>query len=413
MFAAGPPPAEPALEARARRPGPAEGRPGEAYGSNHQRLRGGAHRARRHRQEARGRRPAARGVAEAVRARRAAFALLPRPSRRGRAAHRDSERARRGQAGAARLRRRRLMAIADYIRERRAEVDAALATVLPRPPECPAAVADAMQYSLTAGGKRLRPILCLASADAVGGRSAEALPAACAIELIHTYSLIHDDLPAMDDDTMRRGRPTLHVVAGEGMAILAGHGLLTEAFGLLARQPRSVDPVASARKQSVVEVIATEAGPIRLVGGQAIDLACVTPGADGGPAPPLDAEALKTMHGKKAGALFRGSAVAGAIMGGGTDEQIAAIDEAAAEFGLAFQIVDDILDVEGASADLGKTAGKDAAAGKPTYPALYGLDRSRAMAAECLERAEATLRQAGLADAMLLGIGRWIVERSN
>jgi len=305
------------------------------------------------------------------------------------------------------------MEIADYIRERRAEVDAALATVLPRPPECPLPVADAMQYSLTAGGKRLRPILCLASADAVGGRREDALPAACAIELIHTYSLIHDDLPAMDNDTMRRGRPTLHVVAGEGMAILAGDGLLTEAFGLIARQPGSTDPIVVARKLRVVTAIATAAGATGMVGGQAIDLACVTPDAEGRPAPPLDAAALRTMHGKKTGALIRGSAVAGAIMGGGSEPQIAAIDAAAAEFGLAFQIVDDILDVEGASAELGKTAGKDAAAGKPTYPALYGLDRSRGMAAECLQRADATLRQAGLADSMLLGIGRWIVERSN
>ena len=305
------------------------------------------------------------------------------------------------------------MAIADYIRERRAEVDAALATVLPRPPECPLPVADAMRYSLTAGGKRLRPILCLASADAVGGRREDALPAACAIELIHTYSLIHDDLPAMDNDTMRRGRPTLHVVAGEGMAILAGDGLLTEAFGLIARQPVSSDPIVVARKLRVVTAIATAAGATGMVGGQAIDLACVTPDAKGRPAPPLDAEALRTMHGKKTGALIRGSAVAGAIMGGGSEPQIAAIDAAAAEFGLAFQIVDDILDVEGASAELGKTAGKDAAAGTPTYPALYGLDRSRGMAAECLQRADATLRQAGLADSMLLGIGRWIVERSN
>jgi geranylgeranyl diphosphate synthase type II len=306
------------------------------------------------------------------------------------------------------------MALAEYLRARRAEVDAALTTVLPRPPaECPQPLADAMQYSLTAGGKRLRPILCLASADAVGGHREDALPAACAIELIHTYSLIHDDLPAMDDDTMRRGQPTLHVVAGEGMAILAGDGLLTEAFGLIAREPRSSDAVVIARKLRVVDVIATAAGAIGMVGGQAIDLASVTPDKDGRAAAPLDAEALQTMHSKKTGALIRGSAMAGAIMGGGTDAQIEAIDRAAAEFGLAFQIVDDILDVEGASAELGKTAGKDAASGKPTYPALYGLARSKALAGECLERAEATLRDAGLADAMLLGIGRWVVERSN
>ena len=136
------------------------------------------------------------------------------------------------------------MQLSEYLDARRAEIEAALAAALPVPPDCPAIVADAMRYSLTAGGKRLRPVLCLASAEAVGGDRAMAMPAACAIELIHTYSLIHDDLPAMDNDTMRRGRPTLHVVAGEGMAILAGDGLLTEAFALLAREPRTSDPAS-------------------------------------------------------------------------------------------------------------------------------------------------------------------------
>jgi geranylgeranyl diphosphate synthase type II len=269
-----------------------------------------------------------------------------------------------------------------------------------------------MRYSLMAGGKRLRPLLCLASADAVGGDRALALPAACAIELIHTYSLIHDDLPAMDDDTMRRGRPTLHVVAGEGLAILAGDGLLTEAFHLLSREPRTSDPAIVARKLRVIETIALAAGPVGMVGGQAIDLASVTPDRDGRIPVHLDPDAVKTMHSKKTGALIRGSAKAGAIMGGGNDTQVDAIDRAAGEFGLAFQIVDDILDVEGASAELGKTAGKDAAAGKPTYPQLYGLDTSRRMARECLSRAESILVAAKLADERLLGIGRWIVERS-
>ena len=270
-----------------------------------------------------------------------------------------------------------------------------------------------MRYSLTAGGKRLRPILCLASAEAVGGERALAMPAACAIEMIHTYSLIHDDLPAMDDDTMRRGRPTLHVVAGEGMAILAGDGLLTEAFYVLAREPSATDPATVKRKLEVMQIVAGAAGPRGMVGGQAIDLASVRPDPSGRLAPPLDAAELRRMHLKKTGALIRVSATAGAIMGGGTDDQVAAIDAAAAEYGLAFQIVDDILDVEGASAQLGKTPGKDAAAGKPTYPALYGLDQSRAMASECLARAESALRSAGLADSRLLGIGRWTVERSN
>ncbi len=303
--------------------------------------------------------------------------------------------------------------IGEYVRARRSEIDAALATILPAPPICPAPVAEAMRYSLTAGGKRLRPVLCLASADAVGGERAVAFPAACAIELIHTYSLIHDDLPAMDNDTLRRGRPTLHVVTGDGMAILAGDGLLTEAFVVMARDPRSDDPAVVARKLRVISVVAAAAGPVGMVGGQAIDLACVSPDPSGRTLPPLDAAGLRQMHARKTGALIRASAAAGAIMGGGTDREIEAIDDAAADLGLAFQIVDDILDVEGASADLGKTAGKDAAAGKPTYPALYGLERSRRMAAECLERAESTLQAARLADSRLLEIGRWIVARSN
>jgi len=303
-------------------------------------------------------------------------------------------------------------ALGDYLQSRRAEIEAALDAVLPAPPDCPAVVADAMRYSLMAGGKRLRPILCLASADSVGGNRALAMPAACAIELIHTYSLIHDDLPAMDDDVMRRGRPTLHVVAGEGMAILAGDGLLTEAFHLLAREPATIDPVIAARKLRVIETIAMAAGPVGMVGGQALDLASVVPASARTPSPPLDPDGLATMHRKKTGALIRGSAVAGAIMGGGDDRQVDAIDRAASELGLAFQIVDDILDVEGASADLGKTPGKDAAAGKTTYPGLYGLETSKHMARECLERAHTTLATAGMADARLLGIGRWIVERS-
>jgi geranylgeranyl diphosphate synthase type II len=302
--------------------------------------------------------------------------------------------------------------IGGYVQARRAEIDAALAAILPTPPHCPAPVSDAMRYSLTAGGKRLRAVLCLASADAVGGDRAAAFPAACAIELIHTYSLIHDDLPAMDNDTMRRGRPTLHVVAGEGMAILAGDGLLTEAFTVMARDPQSDDPAVVARKLRVVAVVASAAGPRGMVGGQAIDLAGIRPGPSGR-TQPLDAEGVTEMHARKTGALIRAAATAGAIMGGGTERDIQAIDAAAAEFGLAFQIVDDILDVEGASADLGKTAGKDAAAGKPTYPSRYGLDRSRRLAQECLERAEAILAAGGLADSRLPEIGRWIVERSS
>ena len=292
----------------------------------------------------------------------------------------------------------------EYLQARRVEIEAALAAALPAPPDCPSAVADAMRYSVTAGGKRLRPILCLAAAEAVGGDRSMAMPAACAIELIHTYSLIHDDLPAMDNDTLRRGRPTLHVVAGEGMAILAGDGLLTEAFALLARMPATVDPAIVSRKLRVSGVVAVAAGATGMVGGQALDL---------GGSSAMNADSLRVMHSKKTAALIRASAVAGAIMGGAADAIVDRVDAAAADFGLAFQIVDDILDVEGHSAQLGKTAGKDAAAGKPTYPALYGVDAARTMAAECLQRAERALTAAGLAQTRLMDIGRWIVNRSN
>jgi geranylgeranyl pyrophosphate synthase len=189
--------------------------------------------------------------------------------------------------------------------------------------------------------------------------------------------------------------------------------LLTEAFHLLAREPVSSNPGVGVRKLRVIETIAHAAGVAGMVGGQAIDLASVTPDPSGRLLPQPDAVGLRAMHARKTGALIRASAVSGAIMGGGTDVQIDAIDRSAAEFGLAFQIVDDILDVEGVAATLGKTAGKDAAAGKPTYPALYGLDASRRMAAECLERAEASLRSASLEYDRLLAIGRWIVNRSN
>src|SRR5687767_13530414 len=280
----------------------------------------------------------------------------------------------------------------EYLQARRVEIEAALAAALPAPPDCPSVVADAMRYSVTAGGKRLRPILCLAAAEAVGGDRSVAMPAACAIELIHTYSLVHDDLPAMDNDTLRRGRPTLHVVAGEGMAILAGDGLLTEAFALLARLPETADPAMLSRTLRVSRVVAVAAGATGMVGGQALDL-------DGSS---MNADSLRIMHSKKTGALIRASAVAGAIMGGATDTIVERVDAAAADFGLAFQIVDDILDVEGHSAQLGKTAGKDAAAGKPTYPALYGLDAARTMATECLQRAEHALATAGLTQSRLM-----------
>jgi len=299
----------------------------------------------------------------------------------------------------------------------RAAIDATLDRVLPRPPRCPAVVADAMRYSVMAGGKRLRPILALAAADAVASRdgrdreaaAALALPAACALELIHTYSLIHDDLPAMDDDDLRRGRPTLHTVVGEGQAILAGDGLQAEAFHLIVREPDSADTAVLSRKLRVLDVVTRASGPEGMVGGQAIDLQAA--GKGGGGTAPLDAAALSDMHARKTGALIRASAAAGAIMAGADDATLGHLDAWASDVGLAFQIVDDVLDVEGASAALGKTSGKDAADGKPTFPALFGLERSKQMAAETIARADAALDTARLRPSHLDAIARWIVQR--
>ncbi len=310
--------------------------------------------------------------------------------------------------------------LAEYLAARRAQVDAALGRLLPGPSECPAVVADAMRYSVLAGGKRLRPILCLTAAGEVarhpssGGVAdpdAAALPAACAIEWIHTYSLIHDDLPALDDDTLRRGRPTLHVVFGEGNAILAGDALLAEAFALLARLPAGSDPALAARKLRVIETVATAAGATGMVGGQVMDLqggaqeAAEQPGGR--------AQWLRTMHARKTGALIRAAAVSGAILGGGSDQLVAAIDRYAADLGLAFQIVDDILDVEGAAEELGKTAGKDAAAGKVTYPALYGVEQSRHLAAQSVDRAMAALDEAEFPRGRLAEIAGFVIARKH
>ena len=279
-----------------------------------------------------------------------------------------------------------------------------------------------MRYSVFAGGKRVRPILTLAAAEAVAacqpspGNSpassplAFALPSACAIELIHTYSLIHDDLPAMDDDTLRRGRPTAHVVYGEGIAILAGDGLLTEAFGLMARNPETEDPVLRRRKLRALACVAAAAGASGMVGGQAIDL-LVAGRTPQGQAEPLSTEDLRAMHRRKTGALIRAATVTGAIMVGGSSTLIDAIDVYASHLGLAFQIVDDILDVEGAATELGKTAGKDAAAGKPTYPSLYGLEGSRRLADQSVTDAQTALGSAQLGG-RLADIAEWVRSRN-
>ena len=313
--------------------------------------------------------------------------------------------------------------LADFLNRTRARVDEALDRYLPREPTCPGIVADAMRYSVFAGGKRLRPVLTLAAADAVarrGGADAAragadvfelALPAACAIELIHTYSLIHDDLPAMDDDTLRRGRPTLHVIYGDGIAILAGDGLHAEAFTLLAREPHADDPDISARKLRVIRTIGEAAGPAGMVGGQAIDLQAA--GQVPGHPVILDAAGLRAMHARKTGALIRACGISGGTMAGASDDVVAAIDRYGTELGLAFQIVDDILDVESSAAEMGKAVGKDAALGKPTYPALFGVEAARRMAHDCIDRARAALADGRLTDGWLDAIANWVMTRRN
>ena len=297
----------------------------------------------------------------------------------------------------------------------------------------PAVVHEAMRYSLLAGGKRLRPMLTLAAAEAVAnlgraigshdGREAEArrlaLPAACAIEMIHTYSLIHDDLPAMDDDSLRRGLPTSHVRFGEGMAILAGDGLLTEAFTLLAREPAGVDngsgPAQAAHDRSHRGSRRRGRHGRRSGDRSARGAPLLTAVSGSARLPevaPFDAAALRNMHARKTGALIRAATVAGAVMAGASRDTEAAVAAFATDLGLAFQIVDDVLDVEGTAADLGKTAGKDAASGKPTYPALFGLDRSKQLAREAADRALAVLAAGGLRG-RLSDIAEWVVHRKH
>ncbi len=316
-----------------------------------------------------------------------------------------------------------------YLLAQRRRVDEALERFLPAAPACPDVIATAMRYSLFAGGKRFRPILALAAAEAIGAHPALrqppaearteegavrlALPAACALEMIHTYSLIHDDLPAMDDDTLRRGRPTLHVVHGEGMAILAGDGLLTEAFALLAREPADPRRAVVDRRMRTIREIADAAGALGMVGGQAIDLQAAVAASGEAQGVAFDLEGLRRMHACKTGAMIRAAAVAGAIMAGGSDRAVAAIAAYAVHLGLAFQIVDDILDVEGATADLGKTAGKDAAAGKPTYPSVVGLARSRDLARQAFDEAVGELARVDLAGGRLHEIAGWAVKRIN
>jgi geranylgeranyl diphosphate synthase type II len=293
------------------------------------------------------------------------------------------------------------MDIKNYLAAKRDLVEASLADYMLQAGEHLAEHIEAMRYSLFAGGKRVRPILCLAAAEALGGRPENAMPAACALECIHTYSLIHDDLPAMDDDDFRRGKPTNHKVFGEAGAILAGDGLLTFAFELLSNLELGL--ASDSQRLRVINLIARAAGSRGMVGGQALDIAC-----EGKEIP---FETLQFIHSHKTGDLITVSVQAGGVMGNADSEQLRALTEYGKHIGLTFQIVDDLLNVEGSLEQLGKAAGSDAARQKATYPALYGVEATKEKARATVESAIDCLRDFDQRAEPLRELARYIVNR--
>jgi geranylgeranyl diphosphate synthase type II len=287
----------------------------------------------------------------------------------------------------------------EFLESDRAVIEAALEKILPPDGTPPVTIHRAMRYSVFAGGKRIRPILCYETARMFGKNPEGAVRVSCALELIHTYSLIHDDLPALDNDDLRRGKPTNHKVFGDAMAILAGDALLTLAFETLANAP--IDP---ARRVRVIAEIASASGTIHgMVGGQVADVE-----ASG---KPVDGATLEYIHRAKTAALIRGAIVAGALAGGATDEDVERLRIFGENIGWAFQVVDDILDVSESSAALGKTAGKDQTQQKATYPALYGMDKSRAIALELEGAALKQLESYGGRAARIRALTSYLVTR--
>jgi geranylgeranyl diphosphate synthase type II len=293
------------------------------------------------------------------------------------------------------------MTLASYLEERRKRIDARLRELVPAETAVPSVIHQAMRYSLLAGGKRIRPIFCLEAARLISDRVPEDIETiSCSLEMVHTYSLIHDDLPALDNDDYRRGKLTCHKVYGEANAILTGDALLTFAFYVLSTLPRTPADVKAALIAELSRAAGTPGG---MIAGQVLDLEAtnnsVTP------------ELLECIHRAKTAALFRASVCMGAIGAQATPRQLEAICSFGENAGLAFQIADDILDVESSSESLGKTAGKDAAQKKLTYPALYGLERSRQMAAEFIDKAMAPLAQFGERNATLKELAHFLVSR--
>ncbi len=294
------------------------------------------------------------------------------------------------------------MNLKDYLNQRKEWVDRALEEALPEISGPAEGLGRAMRYSLFAGGKRLRPILCLAGAEAVGAAPEIAMPAALALEMIHTYSLIHDDLPAMDNDDLRRGKPTSHKVFGEALAILAGDGLLTEGLRFLAGAGLQ-GLVRPDLALAALEVIARAAGKEGMIAGQVVDLE-----SEGREA---DESLVRFIHHHKSGALIAASVTSGAILGGGDESQIKALERYGRSVGLAFQIVDDILDIEGDIEEMGKTPGMDQARGKATYPRVVGRDRSWEEARRMVSEAQAALAGFGPETDPLREIAAYFLNR--
>jgi geranylgeranyl diphosphate synthase type II len=291
------------------------------------------------------------------------------------------------------------MTLKAYLAARAKEVDVALDRFLPKKTAAPATIHAAMRYTVFAGGKRLRPILAIAAAEACGGDSTNALAPACAVEVLHTYSLVHDDLPCMDDDDLRRGRPTCHKVYGEGMAVLTGDALLTEAFLMLAQTPASKRYSA---KDYVAELALT-GGSRKLIGGQVLDLE--------GEGKKLTKAGLIKIHEAKTAALLTTSLRLGGMTANATPKQLEALTNFGYALGLAFQVIDDILDVTQSTEVLGKTAGKDVAVEKSTYPAVLGLEKSRKEAAKLTQQAMDALKPFGKKAERLREIASYLLDR--
>jgi geranylgeranyl diphosphate synthase type II len=291
-----------------------------------------------------------------------------------------------------------------YLSARRSLVDKALDDMLPEEDNTPAILHKAMRYSLFAGGKRVRPILAMSAAEAVGAEPADVLPLAVALECIHTYSLIHDDLPAMDDDDLRRGKPTAHRVFGEAVAILAGDALLTFAFGVLS-SPQAMRMYRADRLLAAISELSRAAGPEELIAGQVLDIT-----SEG---KPVDIDTVDAIVRGKTGALIRASLVCGATLSGASREQVEMLRIYGENLGAVFQIKDDLLDREGDPARLGKAVGKDERRGKATYPMLLGLEKTYDLMNSLLQSALEAIRPLGEKATPLVMIGKYVGERKN